>query len=153
MALNYLYLMSDTGKQGEVTALATVIATVLLIPEAAEVISQLILLAWAAGESTVDLRTLLSGRRAPVLKNAENWQLPLSSLLTLGSSAQRLSEMIRRRISYEDYLRMFFFLGIRTISPCGPWTGSKKILPWNGHWIISGPTSVLQNLNCRTKLR
>ena len=112
MALNYLYLMSDTGKQGEVTALATVIATVLLIPEAAEVISQLILLAWAAGESTVDLRTLLSGRRAPVLKNAENWQLPLSSLLTLGSSAQRLSgNDTEGGISYEDYLRMFFFLG------------------------------------------
>ena len=112
MALNYLYLMSDTGKQGEVTALATVIATVLLIPEAAEVISQLILLAWAAGESTVDLRTLLSGRRAPVLKSAENWQLPLSSLLTLGSSAQRLSgNDTEGGISYEDYLRMFLFLG------------------------------------------
>lgn len=112
MALNYLYLMSDTGKQGEVTALATVIATVLLIPEAAEVISQFILLAWAAGESTVDLRTLLSGRRAPLLKSAENWQLPLSSLLTLGSSAQKLSgNDAEGGISYEDYLRMFLFLG------------------------------------------
>ena len=154
MALNYLYLMSDTGKQGEVTALATVIATVLLIPEGAEVISQLILLAWAAGESTVDLRTLLSGRRAPVLKSAENWQLPLSSLLTLGSSAQRLSgNDTEGRISYEDYLRMFLFLGNTDDITMRPWIGSKKILPWNGHWIISGPTSVLQNLNCRTKLR
>lgn len=112
MALNYLYLTGDAAKQAEADALAAVITAVLLIPEAVEAVSQLILFAWAAGESTVDLRTLLSGRRVPVVKTAESWRLPLSSLLTLSSSAERLSDTdTEGGIAYEDYLRMFLFLG------------------------------------------
>ena len=88
------------------------IAAVLMVPEAVEGIQQLILLAWAAGESVVDIRTLLSGKRAALIKNAETWRLPLSSLLTLGSSAEQLSaDDAEGGISYEDYLRMFLFLG------------------------------------------
>ena len=49
MALNYLCLMGDSAKQAEVTALAVAVTTVLLIPEAAEILKQLILIAWAAG--------------------------------------------------------------------------------------------------------
>ena len=88
MALNYVYLMGDSAKQAEVTALAVAVTTALLIPEAAEVLKQLILLAWAAGESVVDIRTLLSGNRTALIKSSDTWQLPLSS----------------------DYLRMFLFL-------------------------------------------
>lgn len=112
MAINYLYLTGDSAKQAEVSALAAVIAAVLLIPEAAEAVSQLLLFAWAAGESTVDLRTLLSARRAPTVKSADNWRLPLSALLTLRSSSEQLSGTdTEGGISYEDYLRMFLFLG------------------------------------------
>ena len=60
----------------------------------------------------VDIRTLLSGKRAALIKNAETWRLPLASLLTLGSSAEQLSaDDAEGGISYEDYLRMFLFLG------------------------------------------
>lgn len=112
LALNYLYLTGDAAKKAEVTALAAVIAGILLIPEAVEAVTQLLLFAWAAGESTVDIRTLLSGRKVPVVKNAENWRLPLSSLLTLRSSSERLSGTdTEGGISYGDYLRMFLFLG------------------------------------------
>lgn len=112
MAANYLYLQGDSGKQAEAAVLAGVIAAVLMVPEAVEGIQQLILLAWAAGESVVDIRTLLSGKRAALIKNAETWRLPLSSLLTLGSSAEQLSaDDAKGGISYEDYLRMFLFLG------------------------------------------
>ena len=112
MAANYLYLQGDSGKQAEAAVLAGVIAAVLMVPEAVEGIQQLILLAWAAGESVVDIRTLLSGKRAALIKNAETWRLPLASLLTLGSSAEQLSaDDAEGGISYEDYLRMFLFLG------------------------------------------
>ena len=112
MAANYLYLQGDSGKQAEAAVLAGVIAAVLMVPEAVEGIQQLILLAWAAGESVVDIRTLLSGKRAALIKNAETWRLPLTSLLTLGSSAEQLSaDDAEGGISYEDYLRMFLFLG------------------------------------------
>ena len=111
MGLNYMYLMTDSAKQGETMTLATVISTILLIPEAVEIVSQLLLFAWAAGESVVDLQILLSGRRAPLVKTADSWRMPLTSLLTIGSSAKRLSDTdTEGGISYEDYLRMFLFL-------------------------------------------
>ena len=76
MALNYVYLMGDSAKQAEVSALAVAVTTALLIPEAAEVLKQLILLAWAAGESVVDIRALLSGSRTALMKTSDTWQLP-----------------------------------------------------------------------------
>lgn len=111
MALNYVYLMGDSAKQAEVTALSVAVTTVLLIPEAAEVVKQLILLAWSAGESVVDIRTLLSGKRAALVKSSDNWQLPLSGLLTFGSGSQiRDGEDVPGGITYEEYLRAFLFL-------------------------------------------
>ena len=99
------------GKQAEVTALAVAVTTALLIPEAAEVLKQLILLAWAAGESVVDIRTLLSGNRTALIKSSDTWQLPLSSLLTLGSGTEQIDGSdVPGGITYKDYLRMFLFL-------------------------------------------
>ena len=111
MALNYVYLMGDSAKQAEVTTLAVAVTTVLLIPEAAEVLKQLILLAWAAGESVVDIRALLSGNRTALTKSSDTWQLPLSSLLTLGSGTEQTDGSdVPGGITYKDYLRMFLFL-------------------------------------------
>lgn len=110
MAMNYIYLYGDSAKRAETMALATVIATALLIPEAVEVIEQLIVIAWAAGESVADLRSLLSGKKAAFVKNADTWQLSLSSLLTLGGSVDHADgEDAEGGISYEDYLRIFLF--------------------------------------------
>ncbi|HJA65671.1 hypothetical protein B5F07_15585 [Lachnoclostridium sp. An169] len=111
MALNYAYLMTDTQKQGEAKALALTISVILLNPELSEAVSPLILLAWAAGESVVDIRTLLAGRKAPLVKSKENWQVSLFSLFTLGTGTEDLSGGdTEDGISYEDYLRGFLFL-------------------------------------------
>lgn len=111
MALNYVYLMGDTEKQAEAEALAVTISLILLMPEGTEVLKQLVLFAWAAGESVVDIRTLLSGNRVPLVKTKENWQVSLSRLLTLGSgSGYPKGEDSRDGISYEEYLMGFLFL-------------------------------------------
>lgn len=111
LALNYVYLLGDSGKQAEAEALAAVISLLLLIPEGTEVIKQLILFAWAAGESTADIQTLLSGKKAAFMKTNENWQVSLSDLLTPGSfSGKKGGEDIPGGVSYEDYLRIFLFM-------------------------------------------
>ncbi|WP_200786703.1 DUF5702 domain-containing protein [Clostridium sp. Marseille-P3244] len=111
MALNYGYLLGDSGKKAEASALALTITALLLIPEMWEAAEQLILLAWAAGESIVDIRTLLSGEKAPLIKNARNWQLPLSSLLIFGSGSEDIAGTdVEDGISYQEYLRAFLFL-------------------------------------------
>ena len=112
MALNYVYLQGDSSKKAQAGILAIVIAALLLTPEIAEPLKQLILLAWAAGESAVDIRTLLAGNRAPLVKNSENWQLPLHSLFLLGTGADTVQGRDSDNgITYEDYLRAFLFLG------------------------------------------
>lgn len=111
LALNYVYLLGDSGKQAEAEALAATIALLLLMPEGTEVIKQLILFAWAAGESTVDIRTLLNGKRAALVKTKENWQVSLPELLTLGSSSGKNGDGdIAGGVTYEDYLRIFLFM-------------------------------------------
>ncbi len=111
VALNYAFLLGNSGKQAEAEAAAATISLLLLMPEGIEIIKQLILLAWAAGESVVDIRTLLSGKRAALIKTDKNWQTSLSDLITMGnSSAQSEGENMTDGISYEDYLRAFLFL-------------------------------------------
>lgn len=112
MVLNYTYLLGDSAKQSEAEALALTVSTILLMPEASEVVKQLILVAWACGESAVDIRTLLSGKRAALIKNAESWQVPLSSLLTVASGGDGMEGSdTAGGITYKDYLRILLFLG------------------------------------------
>ena len=52
----------------EEEALAVTISALLLMPEAVEALKQMILVAWAGGESVMDLRCLLDGRKVPLEK-------------------------------------------------------------------------------------
>lgn len=111
MALNYVYLMGDSVKKSEAMALAATISTLLLIPEAAEAVKQLMLLAWAAGEGVIDIRSLLSGNKVPLVKTSDNWQLTLASLFTLGIGDDGISGAdAEEGITYKEYLRAFLFL-------------------------------------------
>lgn len=112
MALNYVYLQGDKEKQMEAEIMALALSAVLLVPEVAQGLKQLILLAWAAGESVVDIRTLLAGEKAALLKTKETWRLSLSELVTLGGGSERIQgNSAENGISYEDYLRGFLFMG------------------------------------------
>ena len=110
MALNYTFLLTDTEKQGEAELLALAISAVLLMPEAVEGVKQLVIAAWSAGESVVDIRTLLSGKRTALVKTSENWQTSLSSLFRLGDNRRQEGSDIQGGICYKDYLRMLLFL-------------------------------------------
>ena len=110
MALNYTFLLTDTEKQGEAELLALAISAVLLMPEAVEGVKHLVIAAWAAGESVVDIRTLLSGKRTALVKTSENWQTSLSSLFRLGDDSRQEGSDIQGGICYKDYLRMLLFL-------------------------------------------
>lgn len=110
MALNYTFLLTDTEKQGEAELLALAISAILLMPEAVEGVKQLVIAAWAAGESVVDIRTLLSGKRTALVKTSENWQTSLSSLFRLGDDSRQEGSDIQGGICYKDYLRMLLFL-------------------------------------------
>lgn len=108
---NYACLQSDSAKRAEAEALALTLCTVIAFPAAAEALAQVLLLAWAFGESIMDLRTLMQGGGVPLVKNGENWQLSLSGLMTLGTDEDnREGKDAEGGLTYQEYLRVLLFL-------------------------------------------
>ncbi len=121
-ASNYGYIQTDSVKKAEAEAMALSLCTLLAVPAITEAAKQVILLAWAFGESVVDVRSLLKGNKVPLLKTKESWQLSLSSLLTLGTeNDQSDGADVEGGLKYKDYLRILLFLekretaGVRTL--------------------------------------
>ena len=109
--INYLYLQTDTAKQAEAETLALTLSTLAALPAVAEIVKQVLIAAWAFGESIVDLRALMSGKKTALIKNSENWQLSLSSLMTLGTGEDVQDGMdVEGGLTYTDYLRILLFL-------------------------------------------
>lgn len=112
MATNYAYLLTDTAKQAEAEALALTLCSLLTVPGITEVVKHALLLAWAYGESIVDMRVLLKGRRVPIIKSADTWQLQLANLIKLGTDEEVVSEVeVAGGLSYQNYLTVLLTLG------------------------------------------
>lgn len=110
-ALNYTYLLTDSTKKAEADAMAAVLCALIVQPELIEVVKQAILLAWAYGESIVDTRALLKGKKVPLVKTGESWQLQLSNLVKLGTEEEIANEKdIDGGLGYQDYLKGLFML-------------------------------------------
>ena len=119
---NYAFLQTDASMKAEAEALSLTLCSLLAVPAITEAAAQVILLAWAYGESIIDIRALLGGNKVPVVKSRETWQLSLSSLLTLGTDQDSQSGLdAPGGLAYKDYLRMLLFLarkeesGLRTL--------------------------------------
>ncbi|MEF9839613.1 MAG: DUF5702 domain-containing protein [Lachnospiraceae bacterium] len=108
---NYAYLQTDIEKQMEAGALALTLSSVLALPPLTEAVKQAILAAWAYGESIMDMRSLLTNRRVPLIKTRESWQLQLENLLTIGTETDvQEGQDFENGQTYRDYLRMLLFL-------------------------------------------
>ena len=106
MAANYAYLLTDTAKQAEAEALSLTLCSMLTVPGITEVVKHAILLAWAYGESVVDVRVLLKGNKVPAVKTSATWQLQLANLVKLGTSEEEVSEIdAPGGLDYQGYVR------------------------------------------------
>ena len=75
-----------------------------------EGLKMILLLAMAMGESALDVRTLFSGGRIPLKKDASSWRMSLLHLAdTLGDLSKK-SEEDEDGLSYEDYMRILLLL-------------------------------------------
>lgn len=111
MALNYAYLLSDTQRQAEAEAMALSLCALVLNPEIIPLVKQAILLVWAYGESIVDMRGLLKGKKVPVIKTWETWQLQLANVTKLGTNEEISGEKdYEQGIIYEDYLETLLLM-------------------------------------------
>lgn len=111
MGLNYAYLMTDAQKKGEADVMALTLATIAMVPEAKDAVKQLLLLLWAVGESTVDVRSLLGGKRIPAVKSSSNWVLPLSSVFTFWASKMEYEAGEQEKaLDYGAYLQILLYM-------------------------------------------
>lgn len=111
MISNYTYLLTDSAKQAEAQAMALTLCSIISLPGITEVVKQALLFAWSYGESIVDARALLKGKKVPLVKTSDSWQLQLSNLTTLGTENEVVSEKdTESGLSYQDYLKGLFLL-------------------------------------------
>lgn len=112
---NYAFLQKDQASRTQAEALALALTTAAAVPAASEAVTQVILLAWAFGESVMDLRSLIKGNRVPVTKNAGSWQLSLGGLMKLGTDEDVQDGMDSESgLSYEEYIRGLLLLEDKT---------------------------------------
>lgn len=108
--INFLYLLSDTAKREEALVLATTLVGAIPLPGLVPAVQTAILLAWAYGESILEMKSLLKGGKIPTIKTNENWRLQLSNLGDLLNQDDETGED-QEGMSYQDYLRLLLFLG------------------------------------------
>lgn len=107
---NYAYLQTDASKKAEAEAMAGTLCALLAVPAITEAAAQAILLAWAYGETIMDVRSLMAGGKVPVTKSEDSWQLSLSSLLTLGTQEDTKEGMdFEEGMDYQEYLQILLF--------------------------------------------
>ena len=104
--LNFAYLCTDSEKLAAAEALAMTVMTALTVPELTSIFKWLLVAAWAAAESVVDLRALFQGKRIALWKSKSSWKL---SGLSLGSAAAETGSF-SVGLGYRDYLRLLFYL-------------------------------------------
>lgn len=110
-ASNYSYLQTSASKKAEAEALALTLCTLAAVPGLEKLAMQAILLAWAAGESVMDIRSLLGKSRVPLVKNDGSWQLSLSGLMRLGAGEKwNDGKDSKDGLEYREYLRILLFL-------------------------------------------
>ncbi len=110
-AANYAYLLTDTTKQAEAEVLAGTLCTLLAVPGITTVVKHALLLAWAYGEAVVDVRTLLDGKKVPLAKTAQTWQISLTGLMNLKDAASvQEGAGAETGFSYGQYLQALLLM-------------------------------------------
>lgn len=100
---NFLYLTTDENKVEEAGLLAIVLAGTSANPLVVDAVKWGILTAWAFGESILDVRALLQGKKIALLKSADTWTLELQEI---GRISQEfcMAKDCEWGLSYRDYL-------------------------------------------------
>lgn len=108
--MNYMHIITDSQKMEEVKTLASLIAGATGVPGLMVLFVCLIIGIWALGESILDLRALLGGKKVPIFKSADDWRLDLEGLLDIGRGGEIPEEKEGRGIDYQAYLRLLLLV-------------------------------------------
>ncbi len=105
---NFLFLNTDAARRAEAYDMALLISILLAIPGAVTLVAELLMLCWAYGESLLDMKALLAGKKIPLFKDKDTWQLSLTNLSSLAADEDAPGS--GRGLTYRDYLRILLLL-------------------------------------------
>lgn len=108
-AANFLYLVSDSIKVAKTEAMAVLLAGATANPMVIETIKIGLLTAWALGESILDVRAILEGKKISILKTKDTWTLELENLNEL-SNREMMAKECSWGLNYEEYLGILLWL-------------------------------------------
>ncbi|WP_432626353.1 DUF5702 domain-containing protein [Brotaphodocola sp.] len=109
--INLIQILSDSQKRSEAKKLAMAITGVASASPLILVTTFLVMSVWALGESLMDLRGLLAGKKVPIWKKKEEWKLELSALLSIGENRKIEEGGGKRGLSYLSWLKIVLLLG------------------------------------------
>ena len=97
-ASNIAFLYTDSQKRSELQACASALSLLLLIPEGMTLVQGVLAAGWAYVESICDVKTLLSGGKVPLSKDASSWKTHLNRLSAEDTPSGS------KGLDYRDYL-------------------------------------------------
>ena len=108
-AANFLYLLSSPSKMGQAESAAALLGGASLNPVLIELVKIALLTAWALGESILDVRALLAGKRIPLLKSDETWTTNLENLGEI-TNGYPIAKETSWGLNYENYLSVLLLM-------------------------------------------
>ncbi len=107
--LNLISLLQDGEKRSETYALASGIIGFTGQPILIKIMQLLIISAWSAAESLTDAKALLEGKKVPILKKGDDWNLSLEGIKNF-SEEMIVGKDCKQGLTYEDYLRVLLLM-------------------------------------------
>ena len=131
--INFLYLTTNAVKMEEASLLALALAGASVNPLVVEVVKMGIVAAWSFGESILDVRALLQGKRIPLLKSDNTWTLELSQIGMISEGYLSAKE-VKEGLGYLDYLGvLLLFEQENQLSMCAMDMQEIEICSQKGH--------------------
>ena len=140
--VNFAYAVANADMRKQAGILALALTAGVGVPGLTAAVRAALLLAWAYGESLLDVRTLLAGGKVPLAKTADTWKLSLENLENLETVLTECDQGGGKGQSYVDYLRILLCLGGKDKYPLRALDMSEGVLRQAGqknaradHWV------------------
>lgn len=104
---NLISIYSSETMKNQAEATAKLVCALLLSPELAPLLKQILLGLWALAESVADVRNLLEGGKVPLIKKENQWSLSLLGALSCDFEGSKKKD---EGLSYQMYLRVLLGL-------------------------------------------
>lgn len=109
--LNLIHILGDGQKRQEAQNLAMTITGVAGLTPLVFLTAFFVMSVWALGESLMDIRGLLAGKRVAIFKNRANWTLDLDKLLAIGREGRIGTGGGEAGLGYLSWLKVLLFMG------------------------------------------